>query len=90
MQNLGISEIISYPVLYHDWIFVYDKISCSFFSASRCDPNPCENEGTCQNNDKVVDGYVCVCTLDYAGKKCQGNILLTVTRDCHHLDIDLH
>ena len=33
-----------------------------------CDPNPCQNGGTC-------DTGVCECTGDYAGKLCEiGNV----------------
>ena len=50
------------------------------YSATRCDPNPCKNEGTCQNDENKIDGYVCMCPTEFTGRRCQGktyfNILL--------------
>lgn len=34
-----------------------------------CEPNPCENDGTCEA--KGNDGYKCSCVPPYAGKHCE-------------------
>jgi thioredoxin-related protein len=33
-----------------------------------CDPNPCKNDGTC--NDEIND-YTCNCVDGFSGKKCE-------------------
>ncbi|XP_057314445.1 uncharacterized protein LOC130655679 isoform X2 [Hydractinia symbiolongicarpus] len=39
--------------------------------ATKCDPNPCKNDGTCRDDDKKIDGFVCKCSDDFTGKHCQ-------------------
>jgi len=39
--------------------------------ATRCEPSPCENSGVCLDDDKKIDGYVCSCSSDFTGKRCQ-------------------
>ena len=36
-----------------------------------CDPNPCQNNGTC--NNLVSNMYSCQCNKDYSGYNCQFN-----------------
>uniref|UniRef100_A0A4W3I6E7 EGF-like domain-containing protein n=1 Tax=Callorhinchus milii TaxID=7868 RepID=A0A4W3I6E7_CALMI len=38
-----------------------------------CDPNPCQNGGTCNETD---DGYVCNCPNEFAGSDCENGELL--------------
>eukprot|EP00062_Callorhinchus_milii_P000365 gi/632935107/ref/XP_007887824.1/ PREDICTED: sushi, nidogen and EGF-like domain-containing protein 1 [Callorhinchus milii] len=37
-----------------------------------CDPNPCQNGGTCNETD---DGYVCNCPNEFAGSDCENEVL---------------
>ena len=37
---------------------------------SRCESQPCQNEGTCVEDDE--DGYHCICSSKYQGKHCEG------------------
>ena len=39
-------------------------------SQDSCDPNPCENGGTCNRNSKD-DGYSCKCKGGFSGVNCQ-------------------
>ena len=40
-----------------------------------CDPNPCENGGTCGD---LVSGYQCQCVDGYTGLYCQTSELTTI------------
>ena len=37
-----------------------------------CDPNPCENEGTCM--DAGNDDYTCTCAAGFTGQNCSQNV----------------
>ncbi len=32
---------------------------------------PCQNNGTCVNNNTVLRGYTCLCLLNFNGTECQ-------------------
>jgi len=36
----------------------------------KCEPNPCQNGGTCQRDYNFIDGYRCDCADDYGGITC--------------------
>lgn len=38
----------------------------------KCEPNPCQNGGTCITNYNLIDGYKCQCADDYGGITCAG------------------
>ena len=41
-------------------------------NSDNCDPNPCKNNGTCQND---TDSYTCKCVHGYEGVNCEiGNV----------------
>ena len=40
-----------------------------------CDPNPCQNSGTCIP-DLTDQTYVCQCGRGFAGTNCEGNIIM--------------
>lgn len=42
--------------------------SLLYLSPDSCDPNPCDNGGTCT---AVGIGYTCVCVAAFAGNSCQ-------------------
>lgn len=45
-------------------------------NANNCDPNPCQNNATCQND---IDSYTCICVHGYEGDNCEiGNAELYV------------
>ena len=35
---------------------------------NECDPNPCQNEGTCVDG---IDSYTCTCVAGYTGINCE-------------------
>ena len=38
----------------------------------KCEPNPCQNGGTCVVNYDLIDGYKCECEEDFGGITCNG------------------
>ena len=38
-------------------------------ATNSCEPNPCQNGGTCTDNDGTP---VCTCPKQYTGDKCEG------------------
>ncbi|CAF1250188.1 unnamed protein product [Adineta steineri] len=43
-------------------------------SIAPCDIlNPCQNYGTCFNNNETLYGYTCSCTSDFSGSECEIN-----------------
>ncbi|CAF3922656.1 unnamed protein product [Adineta steineri] len=48
-------------------------MNCSS-SIAPCDIlNPCQNYGTCFNNNETLYGYTCNCTSDFSGSECEIN-----------------
>ena len=46
-------------------------INCNI-SNTPCDTTePCQNDGTCHNNDSIFYGYICSCLLGFNGTQCQ-------------------
>ena len=44
-------------------------IKCDYsIDIDDCNPNPCENDGTCGDG---VHGYSCTCALGYTGTNCE-------------------
>ena len=37
-------------------------------------PNPCNNGGSCELNDREVGGYECTCGDGYTGKSCKMDV----------------
>ena len=48
----------------------YTGVDC-ITNIDNCDPNPCENNGTCTD---LVDDFFCRCLPGYAGEVCAINI----------------
>ena len=69
--------------IFHTYPCVHIHINCNLTATltlpisdiNDCDPNPCENEGTC---DDLVNGYHCQCVVGYTGATCQTSTLITV------------
>lgn len=52
----------------------YFTMCCtSFAEVDYCFPNPCKNNGTCEN---LPDNYTCDCTGHFRGRNCQGWIFV--------------
>ncbi|XP_060574323.1 coagulation factor XII-like [Ruditapes philippinarum] len=51
-----------------------ETVNCN---EDKCSPNPCENGGTCDNQE---DGYYCTCTDGYEGLMCAD---VTVADHCY-------
>ncbi|KAJ8386571.1 hypothetical protein AAFF_G00168970 [Aldrovandia affinis] len=45
-----------------DWLFNFFELN------DECDPNPCQNNGTCESKG---DSFKCTCPAPFKGKKCQ-------------------
>ena len=43
-----------------------------------CDPNPCENGGTCQDE---INSFTCLCATNSIGRTCQGNTSFEVIKN---------
>ena len=39
---------------------------------NKCEPNPCQNGGVCEQNYNFIDGYQCQCADDFGGITCNG------------------
>ena len=56
----------------------------AFSGASQCHPNPCENGGTCRDEDAVDShqaDWWCECPKGYSGKRCHGMFELNAETD---------
>ena len=42
-------------------------LCCIFSDINECDPNPCQNDGTCEDG---VASFTCQCVPGYAGDTC--------------------
>ncbi|XP_026770832.2 hyaluronan-binding protein 2 isoform X2 [Pangasianodon hypophthalmus] len=62
------------PEINLDWLFgLLDEVD-------ECDPNPCYNNGTCENDG---DGdFKCICPLPFKGKRCQDVINMCKNVKC--------
>ena len=40
-------------------------------SVSSCEPNQCENGGTCMTSEEAEDGFYCECISGYQGDLCE-------------------
>lgn len=49
--------------------------------ADHCDPDPCQNGGTCANTQ---DGYTCACPAGYTGTHCETDINECAGDPCQH------
>ena len=38
----------------------------------KCEPNPCQNGGTCTADYNLIDGFKCECAEDFGGITCGG------------------
>ena len=47
-----------------------------------CDPNPCQNGGSCSSN---FGGAVCKCTSSWHGRRCQKGEFLYFSSVCYHV-----
>ena len=63
-----------------NWVLVtvkyYIMICEKFFffqyiSQDSCGPNPCQNGGTCNRDDKGSSGYTCECDGGFSGRNCE-------------------
>ena len=36
-----------------------------------CDPNPCQNNGTCTAVPDVIGQFTCTCLIDFTGDNCE-------------------
>ena len=54
-----------------NWIFDVELFSFHLSDINDCDPNPCVNEGVCNNGN---NSYTCTCAEDYTGKNCSESI----------------
>lgn len=56
--------------------------NCNISSFS-CDIlQPCQNSGTCINDNNTVNGYICSCSIDVNGTQCQYNYQLCQINTC--------
>lgn len=39
----------------------------------KCESQPCQNGGTCVENERDDEGFYCKCLEKYQGKHCQGS-----------------
>ena len=46
----------------------YDNGAMNTRMDTQCDPNPCENGGTCQDDE---NSYTCTCVHGYDGVDCE-------------------
>jgi len=53
-----------------------DNAMCSEVAVNRCDPNPCQNGGSCEEHDGT---FSCYCQPNFAGSHCQ--LDMTATSD---------
>ena len=59
-----------------------DKYSLStvFFlfigTSDPCNPNPCQNSGTCSSDSDTPTGFMCHCPAGWNGTTCQGTVLI--------------
>ncbi len=52
-------------------------------SNSPCDMlKPCQNSGTCYNNDILFDGYICLCVSGFNGTQCELDYRLCKSNTC--------
>lgn len=59
-------------------------LNLSFLETSQCHPNPCENGGTCRDEDAVdshQSDWWCECPKGYSGRRCHGMFVLNAEVD---------
>lgn len=59
--------------LFVGWLYL--GVNCEE-NLDECLSNPCQNGGTCDDRD---NGYVCYCSLGYAGTHCEMDVAVCDT-----------
>ena len=45
-------------------------------TSDSCNPNPCQNSGTCSSDSDTPTGFMCHCPAGWNGTTCQGTVLI--------------
>ncbi len=45
--------------------------NCNVYFDTCAQIDPCQNDGTCINDNATLYGYTCVCVTDVSGTECQ-------------------
>lgn len=59
-------------------ILIHFVSSCQI-NINECDPNPCQNGGTCQDSE---NRYECVCSASFTGERCDINVSTALPAPC--------
>ena len=51
---------------------IYIDLSFHAERIPTCESQPCQNEGTCVEDEHEEEGFYCKCFYKYQGKRCQG------------------
>lgn len=84
MPEMFLHQDNNQPVQCNQISSVNLHLNLSFSETSQCHPNPCENGGTCRDEDAVDShqpDWWCECQKGYSGRRCHGMFLLNAEID---------
>ena len=71
MIMLHLNSALGYNICYLINSAVLKLATLSNVDINYCEPNPCQNGGTCNSQEDVNVAYICSCRKGYEGTHCE-------------------